>query len=76
MVDECLLRLGNAGSLRVNDSHLGCPRLLPTHGGSGLTGGVWGEANYPMLRTSRLQAISVAVDPAESPAATRARIWP
>ena len=28
-------------------------------GGNGLTGGVFGEASHPMLRTSRLQAVSV-----------------
>lgn len=54
----CALR--NGGLLKVNDSHIGFVDGLPTHGGTGLTGGVFGECNFPMLRTSHLQGISVA----------------
>ncbi|MDN3297070.1 aldehyde dehydrogenase [Streptomyces ficellus] len=50
----------NGGLLKINDSHIGFLPYLPTHGGTGLTGGVFGEANYPMLRTSHLQGVSVA----------------
>ncbi|MFJ4526307.1 aldehyde dehydrogenase family protein [Streptomyces sp. NPDC088810] len=54
------------GLLKVNDSHIGFLPVLPTHGGTGLTGGPGGEANYPALRTSHLQGVSVAagIDPA------------
>ncbi|MEW2530867.1 aldehyde dehydrogenase [Streptomyces sp. NPDC047071] len=48
------------GLLKVNDSHLGFLPFLPSHGGTGLTGGVFGEANYPILRTSHLQGVSIA----------------
>ena len=33
---------------------------MPTHGGTGLTGGPFGECNLPMLRTTHLQGINIA----------------
>ncbi|WP_432092895.1 aldehyde dehydrogenase family protein [Streptomyces sp. bgisy100] len=60
VVERFVAGVGNAGLLKVNDSHIGFLRLLPSHGGNGMTGGPGGEANYPMLRTSRLQGVSVA----------------
>ena len=53
-------RLRGGGILKVNDSHVGFAPHLPTHGGTGLTGGPFGEANYPVLRTTHLQAVSDA----------------
>ncbi|OLF05401.1 aldehyde dehydrogenase [Actinophytocola xinjiangensis] len=58
VIDRFVARTANGGLLKVNESHLGWVPYLPTHGGTGLTGGVFGEANYPMLRTSHLQGIS------------------
>ncbi len=52
-------RVTNGGVLKINDSHIGFVPYLSTHGGDGLTGGPLGEGNYPMLRTSRLQGISI-----------------
>ncbi|OLF17853.1 aldehyde dehydrogenase [Actinophytocola xanthii] len=60
VVDRFLARTRNGGLLKINDSHLGWLPYLPTHGGTGLTGGVFGEANYPMLRSSHLQGVSRA----------------
>lgn len=60
VIDEFVGRLTNGGLLKVNDSHIGFLPYLPTHGGTGLTGGVFGEANYPMLRCSHLQGVSLA----------------
>ncbi|MEV8021856.1 aldehyde dehydrogenase [Streptomyces sp. NPDC086554] len=60
VVDEFVRRVGNGGMLKVNDSHIGFVPYLPSHGGTGLTGGVFGEANYLMLRTSHLQGVSIA----------------
>jgi acyl-CoA reductase-like NAD-dependent aldehyde dehydrogenase len=60
VVDEFVARTTNGGVLKVNDSHIGFLPFLPTHGGTGLTGGAFGEANYPMLRTSHLQGVSIA----------------
>ena len=51
-------RIRNGGLLKINDSHIGFLPYLATHGGTGLTGGVFGEANYPILRTSHLQGVS------------------
>jgi acyl-CoA reductase-like NAD-dependent aldehyde dehydrogenase len=35
--------IGNGGLLKVNDSHVSFTPIAPTHGGTGLTGGAWGE---------------------------------
>jgi acyl-CoA reductase-like NAD-dependent aldehyde dehydrogenase len=68
VIERFLQRVSNAGLLKVNDSHIGFLPYLPTHGGTGRTGGAFGEANYPMLRTTHLQGVSVAtgVRPSES----------
>lgn len=60
VIDRFVARTSNAGLLKVNDSHIGFLPYLPTHGGTGRTGGVFGEANYPMLRTTHLQGVSIA----------------
>jgi acyl-CoA reductase-like NAD-dependent aldehyde dehydrogenase len=48
----------NGGLLKINDSHIGFTPYLSTHGGTGRTGGPYGELNYVGLRTSHLQGIS------------------
>jgi acyl-CoA reductase-like NAD-dependent aldehyde dehydrogenase len=60
VVDAVAARVHNGGLLKVNDSHIGFVPCLSTHGGTGLTGGPFGELNYPLLRTSHLQGISIA----------------
>ena len=60
VIDSFAGRVRNGGLLKINDSHIGFLPYLPTHGGTGLTGGAFGEANYPMLRSSHLQGISIA----------------
>lgn len=50
----------NGGLLKINDSHVAFVAPLPSHGGTGLTGGVYGEAHYPVLRTTHLQGVSIA----------------
>jgi acyl-CoA reductase-like NAD-dependent aldehyde dehydrogenase len=60
VIDRCAGRITNGGLLKINDSHIGFLPYLPTHGGTGLTGGAFGEANYPMLRSSHLQGVSLA----------------
>jgi acyl-CoA reductase-like NAD-dependent aldehyde dehydrogenase len=60
VIDRFAGRITNGGLLKVNDSHIGFLPFLPTHGGTGLTGGAFGEANYPMLRSSHLQGVSLA----------------
>lgn len=61
VIDRFTSRVTKGGLLKVNDSHIGFLPYLPTHGGTGLTGGVFGEANYPILRTSHVQGVSVSV---------------
>jgi acyl-CoA reductase-like NAD-dependent aldehyde dehydrogenase len=59
VVDSCVAKIRNGGMLKVNDSHIGFVPYLAGHGGTGLTGGVFGEANYPILRTSHLQGVCI-----------------
>jgi acyl-CoA reductase-like NAD-dependent aldehyde dehydrogenase len=60
VIDRFMRDVRNGGLLKINDSHIGFLPILPTHGGTGLTGGVFGEANYPILKTSHLQGVSIA----------------
>jgi len=60
VVERFVAEVHNAGLLKVNDSHIGFAPVLATHGGTGLTGGPYGELHYPMLRTSHLQGASIA----------------
>ncbi|MFY1634220.1 aldehyde dehydrogenase family protein [Solwaraspora sp. WMMB335] len=60
VIDTFVTRTHNGGLLKVNDSHIGFLPYLPSHGGTGLTGGAFGEANYPILKTSHLQGVSVS----------------
>ncbi|MET9153511.1 aldehyde dehydrogenase [Streptomyces griseoflavus] len=59
VIDAYLAGVRGGGLVKVNDSHIGFLPLLPTHGGTGLTGGPGGEANFPALRTTHLQGVSV-----------------
>jgi len=60
VVERFVSEVHNAGLLKVNDSHIGFAPVLATHGGTGRTGGPYGELHYPILRTSHLQGASVA----------------
>jgi acyl-CoA reductase-like NAD-dependent aldehyde dehydrogenase len=60
VVDRFVREVHNGGLLKVNDSHIGFLPYLPTHGGTGRTSGAHGEANYPILKTSHLQGVSIA----------------
>lgn len=62
VTDAFIQRVVNGGLLKVNDSHIGVLPYLPSHGGTGFTSGVFGEANYPMFRTSHLQGVSIGRD--------------
>ncbi|MCE7082336.1 aldehyde dehydrogenase [Streptomyces sp. ST2-7A] len=62
----------NAGTLKINDSHSGFVPFLPNQGGPGLTGGAFGEASHPMLRTTWLQAVSVVRPTHDVPADAQA----
>lgn len=53
----------NGGQIKVNESHIEFVSRLATHGGTGRTGGPFGELNYPILRTTHLQGVSIARSP-------------
>jgi acyl-CoA reductase-like NAD-dependent aldehyde dehydrogenase len=52
-------KLDRSGLLRINSRHTGFSPFLTTHGGPGLSGGPFGEANYVWQKTTHLQNISV-----------------
>lgn len=58
-VERFTREVHNGGNLKVNESHIGFPPYLGTHGGGGYTGGPYGELNFPTLRLSRLQGIQI-----------------
>ncbi|HJU03904.1 MAG TPA: aldehyde dehydrogenase family protein, partial [Nitrospiraceae bacterium] len=49
----------NSGLLRINSRHVGFPPYLATHGGTGKTGGPFGELNYVWQKTTHLQGVSL-----------------
>jgi hypothetical protein len=57
----------NGGMIKVNESHVGFVPYLATHGGTGMSGGPFGELNYPVFRTSHLQGVSYAIDAQPAP---------
>lgn len=63
VIDRFVAETVAGGLLKVNDSHIAFAAPLPSHGGTGLTGGAFGEANYPVLRTTHLQGVSIATGP-------------
>jgi acyl-CoA reductase-like NAD-dependent aldehyde dehydrogenase len=60
VIDAFAEQVTNGGLLKINESHIGFTPTLATHGGTGKTGGPYGELHYPVLRTSHLQGISIA----------------
>ncbi|MFG7944796.1 aldehyde dehydrogenase family protein [Streptomyces cacaoi] len=75
IIDRFCSELSVGGLLKVNDSHIGTVAPLPAHGGTGLSGGPFGESNLPVVSTTHLQGISVANgdDPRESAYGLRQR---
>lgn len=63
VIDRFVNGVRNGGLLKINDSHFGHVAGLPTHGGTGLTGGVFGEANVPVIRTTHLQGVAISPAP-------------
>nr|WP_281361230.1 aldehyde dehydrogenase family protein [Actinopolyspora biskrensis] len=49
----------NGALIKVNRSHINFTPFLPTHGGTGLSCGVYGEAHYLVLKTCHLQAVEM-----------------
>lgn len=61
VIETFALGLHNGGQIKFNESHIGFSPFMATHGGTGLTGGVFGELNYVALRTSHLQGLCFGV---------------
>lgn len=59
LIDRFVADVSNGGLLKVNESHIDFVPLLPTHGGTGRTGGPLGELTYFALRTTHLQGVSI-----------------
>ncbi len=49
----------NSGLLRINCRHTGFSSYMATHGGTGKTGGPYGELNYVWQKTTHLQGIAI-----------------
>lgn len=64
VIERFVAETVTGGLLKVNDSHIAFTAPLPSHGGTGLTGGVFGEANYPVVRTTHIQGVSIIADSA------------
>jgi len=58
-ITKFIKKLDRCGLLRINSRHTGFSPYLTTHGGSGLSGGPFGEANYVWQKTAHLQSVSV-----------------
>lgn len=65
VIERFSREVSNGGHLTVNDSHMGHVPYTPGMGGTGCSGGAHGEAAYPFMRASRLQAVTVATDRAD-----------
>jgi acyl-CoA reductase-like NAD-dependent aldehyde dehydrogenase len=52
-------QIQNSGLLRINSRHIGFSPYLATHGGTGKTGGPYGESNYIWEKTTHLQGVSL-----------------
>jgi acyl-CoA reductase-like NAD-dependent aldehyde dehydrogenase len=52
-------QVSNCGLLRINSPHTGFSTYLGANGGARKSGGPFGEMNYPWLKTSRLQGVSI-----------------
>lgn len=60
VIERFTTAVTNGGLLKVNDSHIAHTPSLPGLGGTGHSGGTYGEFAYPFLRASRLQAVAIA----------------
>jgi len=52
-------RLQKCGLLRINMRHAGFSACLSSHGGTGRSGGPYGEMNYVWQKTTHLQGIAI-----------------
>jgi acyl-CoA reductase-like NAD-dependent aldehyde dehydrogenase len=74
VVDRFVTEVSNAGILKVNESHISFAPMLATHGGTGRTGGPYGELHYPILRTTHLQGAAIVPAGTHTPATLAAEV--
>ncbi|MGE7391321.1 aldehyde dehydrogenase family protein [Streptomyces sp. NPDC004126] len=60
VIEQFTTQVSNGGMLKVNDSHMSVTPCLAGLGGTGRSGGTYGELSYPFLRASRMQAVTIA----------------
>ncbi len=58
-VQKFMEYIQNSGLLRINSRHVGFSPYLATHGGTGKSGGPFGEMNYIWEKTTHLQGVSL-----------------
>lgn len=56
-VNRFAAELHNTGLLKINSRHVGFSAYTSTHGGTGMTGGPYGEMTYMWQKTSHLQGV-------------------
>lgn len=59
---QFMKNVDKSGLLRINSRHINVSSYLSSHGGTGKTGGPYGEMNYIWQKTSHLQGISLTRD--------------
>lgn len=57
--DRFINEFHNSGLLRINSRHVDFSSFISSHGGTGNSGGPYGEMNYMWQKTSHLQGIAV-----------------
>jgi len=57
----------NSGILRINCRHVGFSPFMASHGGTGKSGGPYGELNYVWQKTTHLQGVTVNRLPQRNP---------
>lgn len=67
VIERFVGQVTGGGMLKVNESHSAFVPYLATHGGTGLSGGPFGELNYPVFRTSHLQGVSYGMGARAAP---------
>lgn len=58
-IQKFMEHIQNSGLLRINSRHTGFSPFLATHGGTGKSGGPYGEMNYIWEKTTHLQGVSL-----------------
>lgn len=58
-IDKFITNINPGGIIRINSSHVGFSLYLSNNGGTGKSGGPFGEMSYIWQKTSHLQGVSI-----------------